>query len=532
VRGLAPWIVIVASMAACGVEDLRDAPPVTQPPVQAPPEPAPPPPLEMVVEPRSLTVAPLQPATVTVRVPDRAKLASVLNVAAANLPIGVSIGSGNIGVRDDVVTLRVTTGSAAEIGKSKARLTLSSIRGVESTASIDVEVRGRPGTLDATFGDGLIVRTAPTGVALGGADALAIQPDGKIVVLSRSNGRTAVMRFGTRSEWDAGFGSNGLFVSAAADVSYESPSCLALDANANVLVGGLVSMPNGTYSGMLMRLTPAGRLDTSFGPSGRLAMPDGSWIRGLAVDESGAVLVAGQGRAPNGSTRAFVQRLTRDGKLDPSFAATWTEVDERSSPALAIATTGRDRAIVATNAGGRLALFGIHASGSLDTSFGDRGYVVLDPASTIHPNGVVPPKIAAQADGRFLVSGTTVPSASKPARAAAVRLTAAGLLDATFGESGLARSSVGTSSTGNDVAVDASGRSLLVGSAENQQVPILERRLPDGRLDTTFGVSGVADARGARVSWNAVAVAKDGRIVVAGGITGPSSAIALARYWD
>jgi uncharacterized delta-60 repeat protein len=86
----------------------------------------------------------------------------------------------------------------------------------------------------------------------------------------------------------------------------------------------------------LLRLTPGGRVDETFGQGGILTPPTpagGSFqIEGLAVDSQGRLIVAGTSLLPkedfsssvpigaeDGPQAARVMRYLRDGTLDPSF---------------------------------------------------------------------------------------------------------------------------------------------------------------------------------------------------------------------
>src|SRR4051794_7667909 len=73
-----------------------------------------------------------------------------------------------------------------------------------------------PGDLDPTFGPGGIVRTS-AGLGEGnGAGALAIQPDGKILLAGGAFDGFRVARYGPDGQLDASFGSGGIATGPAA----------------------------------------------------------------------------------------------------------------------------------------------------------------------------------------------------------------------------------------------------------------------------------------------------------------------------
>jgi len=103
---------------------------------------------------------------------------------------------------------------------------------------------------------------------------------------------------------------------------------IAVDRFGRILVAGTqFSGGPGTASPRVLRLTPTGQLDRSFGTGGvaRLKLADRMGIRGLALDRQGRILLAGYAaeKANFGSSEAvsrfLLVRLDRRGKLDRGF---------------------------------------------------------------------------------------------------------------------------------------------------------------------------------------------------------------------
>src|SRR5215217_990192 len=106
---------------------------------------------------------------------------------------------------------------------------------------------GAPGDLDPSFGGGagwvrtLEVRDASNNYLPEGAEDVAVQPDGRIVVTGsvidgRSNRYFGALRYLPDGSLDGSFGSGGL---VAADLgSFEEPRAVALQRDGKIVVAG------------------------------------------------------------------------------------------------------------------------------------------------------------------------------------------------------------------------------------------------------------------------------------------------------
>jgi uncharacterized delta-60 repeat protein len=171
------------------------------------------------------------------------------------------------------------------------------------------------------------------------------------------------------------------------------------------------------------------------------------------------------------------------------------------------------------------------AAAALDPDFGTGGKVVTD----FFGAGNQAHAIAIQGNGKIVVAGRahTVPGHDD---FAVVRYNADGTLDAGFGATGkITTDFFGANDSANAVAIQKDGRVVVAGVAGNTFSSMfgLVRYNPDGGLDTTFGLNGkVTTNFGGFFSANAVAIQSDGRIIVAGGagLDVASSDFTLARY--
>ena len=143
------------------------------------------------------------------------------------------------------------------------------------------------GSLDTSFdADGR--RT----IDLGGADTaqdVLVQPDGKIVLLGVgfSNGLITVTRLNPNGALDTSFAING---TAGIDFGDNgNGSSAALQANGKIVVAGR----GAANQPMLARLQPGGSLDTTFGGDGQQVLPSGGGFSALALLDDGRIAAAG-----------------------------------------------------------------------------------------------------------------------------------------------------------------------------------------------------------------------------------------------
>lgn len=129
--------------------------------------------------------------------------------------------------------------------------------------------------------------------------------------------------------------------------------------------------------------------------------------------------------------------------------------------------------------------------GTLDESFGSHG-VAFVPMTAVddyeHPQS-----LAIQPDGRILIVGNVPQKSPNGQKVAVERLLPNGAVDPTFGSSGRVLFSYGaetTSSFGSDIKLQADGRILVAGGTNGQFA--VARLTNSGALDSSFGVGGKA----------------------------------------
>ncbi len=178
------------------------------------------------------------------------------------------------------------------------------------------------GALDTAFGDGGRVLTPlSTTHSFDFARAVAIQPNGRIVVAGSSNAggggtKFAVVRYKRDGSLDGTFGTGGIVLTDSSGAGGGgAASDVAVQADGKIVVAG---SGNGFT---VLRYRRNGTLDPAFGTGGRTNVALYGWADSVAVQADGRIVLAGVSSVTLGAwTRDFtVARLDRDGSPDASF---------------------------------------------------------------------------------------------------------------------------------------------------------------------------------------------------------------------
>ncbi|HEY8960623.1 MAG TPA: delta-60 repeat domain-containing protein, partial [Luteolibacter sp.] len=254
-----------------------------------------------------------------------------------------------------------------------------------------------PDSFNPDSGDGGIV------------DCLAVQADGKILVGGDFSTLGEQMR-----KYFARLNADGSLDSAFNPDANDYVSSFAVQRDGKILVGGRFTVIGGQTRNFLARLNADGSLDAAFNPNA-----NGN-VNSIVVQVDGKILIGGDFTGVGGQTRNYVARLNADGSLDTSFNSNSAEgyVWVRT---LAVQTDGK---IVV---GGWFDTFGgqprnhiarLNANGSLDTAFNPDAD---NPVSSL----------VMQADGKILVGGS-FSTIGGETRSCLARLNADGSLDTSF----------------------------------------------------------------------------------------------------
>jgi len=372
----------------------------------------------------------------------------------------------------------------------------------------------------ATLWGGIDTTFTPGGGPNKGFDsdvfALELQPDGYILVGGgfTQNGRTS--RNGiARLKPDGTLDTTGFDPGTGANDTVEA---LALQPDGKVVISGRFTTVNGTNHIAVARLNGNGSLDGAFHPA--FVAGANNIISALALQADGKILIGGAFSPAGTGSPAYVARLNADGTVDPGFTVPFIADNIRSTPSvqsLALQADGRvliGGQFTTVGSAGRNGIARLNANGSPDLTF--------DPGPGTGPGtidrglyrGVY--SIAMQPDGKILAAGdfTNIVGAT---RYYVARLNTNGSLDSTF------TSPLALASGLITVKVEVDGKILIGGDIEGQIfAPFnpndMARLNVDGSYDTNFSVgTGAVFSSGGTPRVRAIVIQPDGRIVVGGG---------------
>ena len=267
------------------------------------------------------------------------------------------------------------------------------------------------GTLDPSFGSGGTVITA-VGTGDDEATGVAMQPDGKLVLSGYCTGATnfdfCVLRYNANGTPDASFGSGGKVITPIG-VNDDRASALALQPDGKLVLAGYCS--NGTNNDFCaLRYNANGTLDAGFGTGGKVTTPvgaTGDQALALALQPDGRIVLAGY--CTNGGNTDFCAlRYNANGTLDATFGTAGkviTPLGAGNDTATAVATQSDGKLVLAgycsNGSNSDFCALRYNTNGTLDTSFGSSGKVIT-PVATGDDNAYA---VTLQPDGKLVLAG-------------------------------------------------------------------------------------------------------------------------------
>ena len=261
------------------------------------------------------------------------------------------------------------------------------------------------GELDATFGEGGLVQFTSNANVPHTGTAVALEPDGRIVVAGSRRDDLLVLRLLDDGAPDEAFGDAGVVIdpeNAGATRLVRAPDGYRITTvtNAGDLAGSTCRV---------VALAADGALDPSFGTGGSVdATPDATgsvFCHGLAIQPDGRLLVAGSASLGSDASGLLV-RLLSDGSPDDTFSA--PTVGAQMSQATALALDADGKVLVAGRGPSGVAgavVARLNADGLPDTTYGNAGTTWIDPPSWQAQVAVVH-DMAAGADGSLTLAGS------------------------------------------------------------------------------------------------------------------------------
>jgi uncharacterized delta-60 repeat protein len=397
-----------------------------------------------------------------------------------------------------------------------------------------ISVLAQDGSLDISFDvDGKVKTNIGTFNDRG--NAIAIQSDGKIVVVGQSNNGSqnlfTILKYQTNGTLDTTFGNAGVVF-----VDFGTSGCVA---NAVVIQddGKIVVAGHNNSDFAVARLNENGTLDLSFDLDGLVTTSFGTSsnfesINALVIQKDGKILAVGT--AQNGNFDFALARYNDNGSLDTSFDNDGKLITSHPNGlneyCNAVAIQNDDKIVVAgyisTGSTNDFEIIRYNVNGSFDTTFNFTGKVFTDFGTTQD----IANAIKIQSDNKIVVAGSS--SNGINSFFALARYNDDGLLDTSLDIDGKLTTAFGTNdATGNALFIQNDTK-IIVGGSSGSDFG-LARYNNNGTLDITFDTDGKVTTDFDNYSENGLQMAMqtDGKIILVGNsFNDTSTAFALARY--
>lgn len=385
------------------------------------------------------------------------------------------------------------------------------------------------GVLDASFNSGGLVET----VFSSGENLIfdvKLQANNKIVAAGVDNFAVdndfAVARYLSDGSLDTSFGVDGK-VALNLGSNNDDARTLGIQSTGKIVVAGYTTPGGGDFDFALVRFNSDGTLDTDFGVNGeRIVDIAGSddLIYDLAIDSSDRIVVVG--RTQTGSNvDAVVARFSASGSLDTSFGDSGYRIINSSSSNI----NEYARSVEIDSSGNiwvggyktgssylQPAIWKLNSAGDFAAGFSREGWTTAtgDGDSRIQ-------EIVIAQDGDIVAAGDSINGST-------VEFTVWKFdtfrddLDSGFGTNGIVRQAVGSGNAfALAIASQRDGKLVVGGQAigsSNEDFALIRLALADGALDSSFGTSGVTIAAvGDNEDLiNSLVVQTDGWIVAGG----------------
>ena len=394
-------------------------------------------------------------------------------------------------------------------GRRHKRALLAAILGAGALALAPGSASAAPTDPDLGFG-----RAGGVGVDVGGdeyANAIARQPDGKLVAVGATGGDALVFRLTADGRLDPSFNATGIRTldTGGDDYAYS----LAIQPDGKIVVVGETTTGQ---NALVYRLNPDGSFDKTFGTEGIRAIDSGAREEAfeVAIQPDGKIVVVGSTTATNGGDGA-VYRLNPDGSLDDTFdkdgARGIDSGGREEAYAVALQPDGKIVVAGATTAGKAAAVYRLNPDGSLDATFDQDGALgVTGPGST--SDQFV--DVALQPDGGIVLAGRTT---AGDVDGLLARVNPNGTLDRSFDGDGVRTVDYGAYESLYGVGLQPDGRIVAAGETTFGYDALVVSLAPDGSPDRSFttdgtfatSVGGLSDAYG-------MGLQPDGKILLVG----------------
>lgn len=295
----------------------------------------------------------------------------------------------------------------------------------------------------------------------------------------------AVARYNSDGSLDTSFGTSGKVITdfgidtdgdGVKESGDDVATAVAIQPDGKIVVAGHVSLPKGGGIGFnndfaVARYNPDGSLDTTFGNDGIVTTnvaSDSDLANDMMLQPDGRIIVVGE---TNQAEDFAIVRYNNDGSLDTTFDNTGIVVTDFGGTegffGVALQADGKIIAVGNTVSGVPnfdFAVVRYNADGSLDPSFGNGGLVATDVSGGLQFGADFAEDVTVQQDGKIVVIGRN--TSNTIFDFAMVRYDPDGAIDPTFVGNGILKIDFhGKGDLGQDVVIQPDGKIVGAGYA-------------------------------------------------------------------
>lgn len=381
----------------------------------------------------------------------------------------------------------------------------------------------RAGDPDPTFGNGgQVTVTDMVGVSV-------LRPDQKIVTIATLWEGIGVQVYRNLPDGtpDPLFGADGKLIPFPhTGVSFYNVTGCALQSDGKIIVFGHLHGPGVSRKILLARLHEEGEVDTSFGNAGytlvRLEDTQSDDAESVAVLPDDRIVMSVWGDIQSGIGYGALVQLAADGTFDPSFGKVGISLDVPPQVHFLNISPQRDGTLLLCGYAGvdpqtmQPVASRYDRGGKPLPSFGDNGHRFFDYLEA-YPGTLFwqALSLVTLSDGKILMAGLVSPPVRNQT-AWLTRLQADGATDMAFNDGQLVITTTGYREDRHILQSD--GTIVMQGKNLSETSSVIERRMPDGSRDPTFGDGGLAfitPAKGSVIMSGASAMLQaDGKLLL------------------
>jgi uncharacterized delta-60 repeat protein len=307
---------------------------------------------------------------------------------------------------------------------------------------------------------------------------------------SGGNAQFALAKFLPNGIPDSSFGKYGQVLTALTDTTQDYATCLSLQSNGEILLGGYSAPPTTATNFGLVRYESNGALDNSFAMNGLLisTYPNQTiYYSDILLQPDGKLVVFGGADLAYNFSPDSLWRYGAQGALDHSYGQ-----NGRAPVNFLGFYTGMqsDGKLVMAGGSDSIQVVRYLENGSMDQTYGNGGMVSLD---FLTGDQEWPASIAVQPDGKSVV-GAWSENFFGVSQGIVTRLLANGTLDPSFGTNGATIFSVGNFGIVTYISIAPSGKIVIAGEGSNpttyQFYSYVARLKSNGVIDSSFGQNG------------------------------------------